>query len=79
MIKEIEVKFKIGERDDIRKKLFDLGGNPNKPYKQTTYGFFSNNSVKKGIFPRIRDEYGKIILTMFILPIWKNGMMNLKI
>ena len=68
MIKEIEVKFKIERKDNIRKKLFDLGGVPKKPYKQTTYGFFSNNSVKNGIFPRIRDEYGKIIFTIKVKP-----------
>lgn len=68
MIKEIEIKFKIEEKDNIRKKLFDLGGVPKKPYNQTTYGFFSHNSIEKGIFPRIRDEHGKIVLTVKIRP-----------
>ena len=64
MTNEIEIKFKIKKIDDVRKKLLDLGGIFKKPYKQTTYGFFSDNSIEKGIFPRIRDEHGKIVLTV---------------
>ena len=64
MVNEIEIKFKIEKKDDVRKKLLDLGGISKKPYKQTTYGFFSNDSIAKGIFPRIRDEHGKIVLTV---------------
>ncbi len=68
MINEIEIKFKIEESDDIRKRLLKLGGIPQTPYNQTTYGFFSNDSIEKGIFPRIRDEHGKIILTVKVRP-----------
>ena len=68
MTNEIEIKFKIEKADGIRTKLLDLGGVPKKPYKQTTYGFFSDNSIEKGIFPRIRDEHGKIILTVKVKP-----------
>ena len=68
MKNEIEIKFKIEKADDVRTKLLDLGGVPKKPYKQTTYGFFSDNSIEKGIFPRIRDEHGKIVLTLKVRP-----------
>ena len=68
MTDEIEIKFKIKKADDIRIKLLDLGGVPKKSYKQTTYGFFSDNSIEKGIFPRIRDEHGKIVLTVKVRP-----------
>jgi len=68
MINEIEIKFKIEKADNIRTKLLALGGIPKKPYKQTTYGFFSDNSIKEGIFPRIRDERDKIVLTVKIRP-----------
>ncbi len=68
MINEIEIKFKIEKADDIRKKLLDLGGISKKPYKQTTYGFFSDDSIEKGIFPRIRDEHGKIVFTVKVRP-----------
>ena len=30
--------------------------------------FFSDNSIEKGIFPRIRDEHGKIVLTVKVRP-----------
>ena len=68
MTNEIEIKFKIEKADDIRTKLLDLGGVPKKPYKQTTYGFFSDDSIEKGIFPRIRNERGKIALTVKVRP-----------
>jgi predicted adenylyl cyclase CyaB len=68
MINEIEIKFKIEENDNIRNKLLELGGVPQNPYEQTTYGFFSYDSIEKGIFPRIRDEHGKIILTVKVRP-----------
>ena len=64
MTNEIEIKFKIEKADNIRTKLLALGGVSKKPYKQTTYGFFSDNSIEKGIFPRIRDERDKIVLTV---------------
>ncbi len=64
MTNEIEIKFKIENNNDIRNKLLELDGIPQEPYKQTTYGFFANNSIEKGIFPRIRDEHGKIIFTV---------------
>lgn len=32
--------------------------------RQTTYGFFSENYVEKGIFPRSRDEKNDIVLTI---------------
>lgn len=68
MHKEIEVKFKINKGDNIVKKLLKLGGTPAKAYSQTTYGFFSKDSVENGIFPRIRDEFGKYILTVKVKP-----------
>lgn len=36
--------------------------------RQTTYGFFSENYVEKGIFPRIRDEKNDIVLTIKVKP-----------
>ena len=65
---EIEIKFKLEEKDNARSKLLALGGIPQKPYKQTTYGFFSEDSIEKGIFPRIRNEHGKIVLTVKVRP-----------
>ncbi len=78
MINEIEIKFKIEDNNDIRKRLLSLGGVPQKPYKQTTYGFFSDNSIEKGIFPRIRDEHGKIILTVKVRPSKKTNYFERK-
>jgi len=68
MQKEIEVKFKLNNNDNITKRLIKLGGKPKKLYCQTTYGFFSKDSVKRGIFPRIRVESGKHVLTVKIRP-----------
>ena len=64
MTKEIEIKLKIEKEDQIQKKLLELGGISEKIYKQTTHGFFSENSIVKGIFPRIREEQGVAILTV---------------
>ncbi len=64
MTNEIEIKFKIEKADNIRVKLLDIGGVLKKSYKQTTYGFFSEDSIEKGIFPRIRDEHGKTVFTV---------------
>ncbi|MDD2274680.1 MAG: CYTH domain-containing protein [Candidatus Pacebacteria bacterium] len=64
MEKEIEVKFKIDEKDQIKEKLTALGVSLSEPYKQTTYGFFSKDSREKGIFPRIRNEKEDIVLTV---------------
>lgn len=68
MEKEIEVKFKINEKDKMKEKLLSLGVSLCEPYKQTTYGFFSINSIEKGIFPRIRDEKDDIVLTVKVKP-----------
>ncbi|MDD4662071.1 MAG: class IV adenylate cyclase [Candidatus Pacebacteria bacterium] len=68
MEKEIEVKFKIDEVEKIKEKLIDSGVSLSKAYKQTTYGFFSDDSVSKGIFPRIRDEKDDIVLTVKVRP-----------
>ncbi len=64
MQKEIEVKFKLNKLKDIKEKLINLGSYFEKPYKQTTYSFFSKTSIEQGIFPRIRDEKGEIVLTV---------------
>ena len=68
MEKEIEVKFKIDEEDKIKEKLMNLGVSLCEPYKQTTYGFFSVDSIERGIFPRIRDEKNNIVLTVKVKP-----------
>lgn len=68
MEKEIEVKFKIDEKDQIKEKLIGLGVSLSEPYKQTTYGFFSVDSIERGIFPRIRDEKNNIVLTVKVKP-----------
>jgi len=68
MQKEIEVKFKINKGENITSKLFRLGGKIDKCYRQTTYGFFSKDSIEKGIFPRIRVESGKHVLTVKVRP-----------
>jgi len=64
MVKEIEVKFKVEKKDRIVQKLNQLGGRAKKPYSQTTFGFFSADSMQKGIFPRIRYEFKKAVLTV---------------
>ena len=64
MIKEIEVKIQLKKGENIAKKLRKIGGEKEKSYTQTTYGFFSEDSVKKGIFPRIRIESKSPVLTV---------------
>jgi len=64
MQKEIEIKIKLKDMENIVKKLKELGGKKGKSYTQTTYGFFSNNSIEKGIFPRIRQENGSLVFTV---------------
>lgn len=78
MQKEIEIKFKIEKEDNVEQKLLSLGGIAKKPYRQTTYGFFSKDSVQKGIFPRIRDEKGNIVLTVKIKPKKKSNYFERK-
>ncbi len=56
MKKEIEVKIQLNKKENIAKKLKALGWEKRKSYTQTTYGFFSDDSIEKGIFPRIRME-----------------------
>jgi len=68
MQKEIEVKFKINSKDKITEKLTKFGGKLRKTYPQTTYGFFSKDSMEKGIFPRIRVESGQHVLTVKVRP-----------
>jgi len=68
MYKEVEVKFKINKGEDLAGKLLKLGGKIDSEYRQTTHGFFSKNSRSKGIFPRIRVEQGKHILTVKVRP-----------
>lgn len=68
MQKEIEVKFKINKGENITGKLRKLGGSIKNEYYQTTYGFFSKDSIKKGVFPRIRVESGKHVLTVKVRP-----------
>lgn len=68
MQKEIEVKFKINKGENITRKLLKLGGSLKSEYRQKTYGFFSNDSIEKGIFPRIRTESGKYVLTVKVRP-----------
>lgn len=70
MIKETEIKLKIPPKGvkKTRRLLYRLGGHPSKPYRQTTLGFFSRTSIKDGVFPRIRDENGKWILTVKVRP-----------
>jgi len=68
MQKEIEVKFKLNGKDNIIEKLVKFGGKFKKPYRQITYGFFSKDSIKKGVFPRIRVESGSHVLTVKVRP-----------
>ncbi len=68
MQKEIEVKFELVKADNVIKKLKNLGGKFINKYRQTTYGFFSQDSIERGIFPRIRVEDGKPVLTVKIKP-----------
>lgn len=58
MKKEIEVKFEI-PRNFNENILKDIGAVKLSDFKQEILGFFSKNSIKKGIFPRIRNESDK--------------------
>lgn len=63
--KEVEIKLMVDEQMDIKSRLTAAGAVClGEPYTQTTLGYFSADSIQKGIFPRIRDEGGKIILTV---------------
>lgn len=65
MHKEIEIKFKIENVESMKRKLLQAGAIfIEKPYEQTTYGYFSTDSMTKGIFPRIRNEKDKIVFTV---------------
>lgn len=64
MRKEIEIKIQLKDKENIAKKLKELGGKKGKSYTQITYGFFSNDSIEKGIFPRIRQEDNSLVLTV---------------
>lgn len=64
MQKEIEIKIKLDKKDNITNRLKELGGQRETSYTQTTFGFFSDNSLEKGIFPRIRIESKEPVLTV---------------
>jgi adenylate cyclase class IV len=74
MQKEIEIKIQLKDKENIVKKLKELGGEKGKSYTQTTYGFFSNNSIEKGIFPRIRQENGSLIKIKNNVYLTKEGL-----
>lgn len=78
MQSEIEIKIKIEKKDNIVKKLVTLGGIPGRPYKQITYGFFSENSIENGIFPRIRKEHDKTVFTVKVRPKKKSNYFERK-
>lgn len=56
MQKKIEVKFKLNKLKDIKEKLINLGSYFEKPYKQTTYGFFSKTSIEKAYFLELETK-----------------------
>jgi len=63
MNKEIEVKFKIKDKEKLLEKLRILGGEKKESVFQRTYGFFTDNysNIKEGMFPRVRvDDPGVI-------------------
>jgi len=67
MVKEIEVKIQLNSGEKITNILKKMGALRVRPkYTQTTYGLFSKDSAKKGIFPRIRIENKKPVLTIKI-------------
>jgi len=66
MKKEIEIKLKIDNLAKLIKKLKTLNVRWGSCYSQKTVGFFSENSIEKGIFPRIRNEKGNTVLTVKI-------------
>jgi len=78
MKQEIEIKIKLTEEDQINEKLLRLGGKPGNLYTQTTYGFFSKDSIEKGIFPRIRVEAGKPVLAVKVRPKEKSNYFERK-
>lgn len=64
MQKEIEVKIQLNKNENISNKLKELNAKKGKSYTQTTYGFFSDDSIEKGIFPRIRKEFDSTVFTV---------------
>lgn len=61
MVKEIEVKIQLNNGEKITNRLRKLGDfGVKSKYAQTTYGFFSKDSVKKRIFSWIRIKNKKV-------------------
>jgi len=64
-MKEIEIKIELRKWERVTCRLKRLGAfRVKSKYTRTTYGFFSKNSIEKGIFPRIRIENKKPVLTI---------------
>ncbi len=61
MQKEIEVKFKIDEINDIKDQLINLGASFEESYEQTAYGFFPKIQLRKVYFPE--SETRKMMLS----------------
>ena len=59
--KEIEIKIELKKNEipAVRKRLRKLGAIHSSAKKEITYGFFSKDSIKAGIFPRIKTCEGK--------------------
>lgn len=59
--KEIEIKIELkkNELSVVKKSLKELGAIRSSVKKETTYGFFSPNSIQVGIFPRIKKYKGE--------------------
>jgi len=64
MQKEIEIKIQIKGQRKYSQKVKEIRRQKGKSYSQTTYGFFSNDSIERGIFPRIRQEDNSLVLTV---------------
>ena len=64
MNKEIEVKFNIKNKKAIEEQLEIWGWTRHPRYLSLTYGFFSKDSIEKGIFPRVRLEGKNLEITV---------------
>lgn len=74
-MKEIEVKIKISNPEEIAERIKNIGGVFVREVNQKMYGLFLPNyeNVELGIFPRIRTEGGETTLTIKV----KNEQSNL--
>jgi len=65
-MKEIEIKIKVRDIEDITKRIQSIGGKFVCDIHQEMFGFFKpdNSNISAGVFPRIRKDNDTITLTV---------------